>query len=98
MTLNNILKKYVRNSNFVHRKIGADNILVPIRQINAESESLYTLNDVASFIWEQLKDPKNIEELLETILIEYEVNKDTARQDVMELVNNLVENGILVEE
>ena len=45
------------------RAIGGETILVPIRRQIGDLESIYTLNAVATFIWERLATPSTIAEI-----------------------------------
>ena len=56
-----ILKK-----KFVKREIGGDCILVPVGQV--KFNGIITLNNIASFIWENYEKAKDEDELLGFIL------------------------------
>ncbi len=46
--------RYRRTEEFVARNIAGETVLVPIRRQIGDLESIYTLNAVATFIWERL--------------------------------------------
>jgi hypothetical protein len=48
--------RYQRTDEFVARNIAGETVLVPIHRQIGDLESIYTLNEVATFIWEQLAD------------------------------------------
>ena len=83
-----ILKK-----KFVKREIGGDCILVPVGQI--KFNGIITLNNIASFIWENYEKAKDEDELLGFILDEYEVEKDVAKADLDEFLDILRKNEIV---
>lgn len=58
----------------------------------------FSLNEVGTHIWEQLKEsPKSEEELTDSLLEAYEIDSETANQDLKEILNQLI-NEKLVEE
>ncbi len=46
--------RYQRTDEFVARIIAGETVLVPIHRQIGDLESIYTLNEVATFIWERL--------------------------------------------
>lgn len=54
---------YRRSEEFVARAIAGETVLVPIRRQIGDLESIYTLNDVATFIWERLAQPRTVAEI-----------------------------------
>ena len=83
-----ILKK-----KFVKREIGGDYILVPVGQV--KFNGIITLNNIASFIWENYEKAKDEDELLGLILDEYEVERDVAKADLDEFLGQLKEAEII---
>lgn len=83
-----ILKK-----KFVKREIGGDYILVPVGQV--KFNGIITLNNIASFIWENYEKAKDEDELLGFILDEYEVERDVAKADLDEFLGQLKEAEII---
>ncbi len=49
--------RYQQTDEFVARSIAGETVLVPIRRQIGDLESIYTLNAVATFIWERLAAP-----------------------------------------
>lgn len=86
-----------RNENFVFRRIVEEMVLVPIRQNVAELDSIYTLNELGAFIWEQLESPRSLAELEEVILAEYEIDAETVRTDLASFVDALLHIGAVEE-
>ncbi len=86
-----------RNENFVFRRIVEEMVLVPIRQNVAELDSIYTLNELGAFIWEQLESPRSLGDLEETILAEYEIDAETVSTDLASFVDSLLHIGAITE-
>lgn len=74
---------------FVTRAIGGDTVVVPICSGVGELDSIYTLNEVGSRVWQMLAEPCSVRRLAETICAEYEVEMETAAFDVGELLDAL---------
>jgi hypothetical protein len=55
--------RYRRTEEFVARAIAGETVLVPIRRQIGDLESIYTLNDVATFIWERLAETATVAEI-----------------------------------
>jgi hypothetical protein len=55
--------RFQRTEAFVARAIGGETVLVPIRRQIGDLESIYTLNDVATVIWERLAQPSTVAEI-----------------------------------
>lgn len=79
----------------VKRDIAGDTILVPVGKTVYDSNGLFILNELGSFLWDRLETAENEEELLTAVLDEYEVTKETAKKDLRTFLDKLREMGIL---
>ena len=79
----------------VKREIAGDTILVPVGQSVYESNGLYVLNELGSFLWDLLPGAEDEEALLQAVLAEYEVSQEVARADIREFLDNLRKLGII---
>lgn len=77
-----IERRYIRNPDFIFRKIVEEMVLVPIHQDIADMDCIYTLNEIGAFIWEKLVDEHTQAELEQFILDEYDIELQTARHDL----------------
>jgi hypothetical protein len=64
--------------------------------LKQDSDYCYKLSKTAGFLWEKLKEPKSLENLLKAIIQTYGVNKETAKKDLEIFLKNGVKNGFLV--
>jgi hypothetical protein len=55
----------------------------------------YGLNPVGAFIWSKIQEPKQVEEIKEAILEEFDVGPEECEADLMELVEDLLEHGLI---
>lgn len=63
-----------------------------------DHQSLLELNEVGTFIWEKLAEPRGVESLTRDVLVEFDVGADAARRDVEAFLGQLLERGAVVEE
>ena len=84
-------KIYKRDENFVFRKIEDETILVPLKDNVGDMGSIYNLNEVAAFVWEQLDGQKNLRDIKHRLSDEYEVSAEKAEDDLFEYIAQLTE-------
>ena len=77
-------KIYRKKENLVARKIGEEYVLVPIIKSVAEMERLYTLNEVGSFIWDQIDGQNSIGDIIQSVTSQFAVNESVAKNDVID--------------
>jgi hypothetical protein len=73
----------------VTRKTGNEYVLVPIANNIADMNSVYTLNETGAFIWELIDGKRNVEEIIHALTEEYEIDHQSATEDVFTLINNM---------
>lgn len=64
--------------------------------LNLDSERYYGLDDVGTRFLSVLNSADSIEAAYETLHDEYDVDAHSLRQDLLELVEDLVKQGILI--
>lgn len=79
----------------IKREIAGDTILVPVGTAVYDSNGLFVLNELASFIWDLLPGAENSEDILNAVLEEYEVEKEAAEKDIEEFLLKLQEMEII---
>lgn len=82
---------------FILREIAGDYVIVPTGQTALEFNGLITVNEIGAFIWKKLDQDITEDELVQAILEEYEVDEETARNDMEEFLDKLMECKILGE-
>lgn len=64
--------------------------------MSAKDSTLFTLNPMATIIWQAADGKTTLEEIVEKkICLEFEVSREEAMQDAEEFVNDLASHGIL---
>ncbi len=71
------------------RTIGDETVLVPIRQQIGDLESIYTLNEVATFIWERLADEPTVAEIALALEETFSAEAAELRRDLEEFLGHL---------
>ena len=79
----------------IKREIAGDTILVPVGKTVLDSNGLFVMNELASFIWDLLPEAENEEAICEAVLAEYEVSAEEAAADIAEFLNKLREMEII---
>jgi hypothetical protein len=63
--------------------------------LNLSSGRYFGLNEVGTRIWQACTTSPTLQEAAETLVAEYDVEPERLRQDLRELVEKLVEHGLL---
>lgn len=80
---------------FILREIAGDYVIVPTGKTALEFNGLITVNELGAFIWGKLQQETSEEELVDSVLEEYEASEETVRNDVKEFLEKLTECNIL---
>ena len=83
---------------FILRQIAGENILVPCGEAAKRLSGLINLNSIAAFIWQNLNDAKDLDELTARVMENFEVDEETARRDVNGLTAELILAGMVLTE
>jgi hypothetical protein len=78
-----------QSSSIVTRKTGNEYVLVPVTNNIADMNSVYTLNETAGFIWEQIDGRKCIADIIADVIAEYDIDNDSAERDVFSFIENM---------
>ena len=87
-----------RNTNFILREIAGENILVATGEAAQIFNGMITLNEVASFIWNNIDECKTVDKLIASILDEFDIDDETAKRDVQNFTTELITMGMVIEE
>lgn len=85
----NLKSVYSHSPSIVTKKTGSEYVLVPVANNIANMNSVYTLNETGAFIWELINGKRNIEEIIERVTEEYNIDHDTAAEDVFSFINDM---------
>jgi len=65
--------------------------------LNLKAGVYYGLNEVGARIWKLIQEPKRVSEIHDTILEEYQVEPGQCEADVMVLLRDFLDNGLIEE-
>ena len=90
-------KNYTRNPDFIYRKVIDEFILIPIHQDVADMDSIYILNGVGAFIWENLDPSTTLTDLEATLLEEYDADPNEITNDMERFLRDMTDIGAIQE-
>ena len=79
-------KKVTRDENVAWRIIGDEAVL-----LSAEDSSVHSLDAVGTRIWELCDGEKTVSEIVDLVVSEFEVDRETAEKDVVEFIEELMQ-------
>lgn len=79
------------------REIAGEIVAIPMGSSAGDFSGILGLNEVGQFLIERLAKEQTEDSLVAAVLAEYEVDEDTARVDVREVLENLRKAGLLTE-
>ncbi len=82
-------------SGFLLRKVGEQNIVVAIGDESRDFNGIIRLNETGRFLWEKLQNTTTENELVSAMLLEYNIDEATAKNDTAEFLESLKEANLL---
>lgn len=86
-----------RNPDFITRNIAGEILLVPTGKAAAVTNSMITLNQTAACILENI-DGNSEEEIVNILMEKFDVDKNSALEDVRGFLSELKQFSIVLEE
>lgn len=80
---------------FILRTVAGETVALPTGGVT-NLDLMITLNDTGRFLWERLAVGAECEELVDALLEEYDVDRETAERNVMAFTARLKELDFLV--
>lgn len=74
----------------ISREINGEVVL-----LTPENSTVHVLDEVGSRIWELCSGSASVDTIVDGIIAEYEVSRDTAEQDVIEFCDKLLDLGVI---
>ncbi len=72
-------------------------MIIPTGRTVQSFDGLITVNEVGADLWNMLQSEVTFDDLLRGILTIYDVDEETAEEDIREFLDTLRESGILDE-
>ena len=80
---------------FMLREVAGSYIIVAVGNAVKEFNGMINLNETGALMWRVLEKGGDEQDILTALLNEYEVDEQTAKEDIKEFVNNLAKAGLL---
>ncbi len=87
---------YKKKDDIVSREIAGEAILVPIRGKLVDMQKIFSLEDVAEYIWQNLDGKNRLSDISSRVLQAFDVEKERAETDLLEFIDELL-NAELIE-
>ena len=75
--------------------VNGQTVVIPVGE-GMELNTMITLNETGKFLWKQLEQGAEPEQLVAALLAEYAVDSQTASEDVARFVEELRRQGLLL--
>ena len=89
--MDHMTRIYRKNEKIAWRIVEDDGVL-----LNLSTGYYYTLNEVGRFLWETLDGKKPLSDILTDIIGCYDVDTETAKSDMITLIEDLLQEGLIV--
>lgn len=77
------------------REIAGEHILIPTGSAALKIHGMINLSESGYLLWDKLQSECTEQDLVEAILTEYEIDRETAAEDVKEFLEKMDSIGIL---
>jgi hypothetical protein len=92
----NILNaRLVKKNDYITRGIAGETIIVPIRNRAGDLDSIYTLNELGTSIWQLIDGKTNVNQIVEGICQDYDIAPDVALKDILDYLQSLEDAGLI---
>ena len=88
-------RNFTIDSDLVARHIAGRTIIVPVRARACDLDSIYTLNDSGSMIWQMICEGAAGHQLVDALCHEYEVDAEDAARDAAVFLDDLAAASLI---
>jgi hypothetical protein len=89
------MQLYIRSDAVVSRLIAGETLIVPVRKGVGDLASIYSLNEVASSIWQAIAHPRGEDEIVQLIEQEFEGERQQVQHDVEVFLAEMSAAGLI---
>jgi hypothetical protein len=87
--------QYVRSQSVVSRVIAGETLIIPVRKGVGDLASIYSLNEVASAIWQAIQQPRDKNEIVTAVEHEFAANRHQIENDVQSFLDEMQSAGLI---
>ena len=78
------------NQDFTIQKVGGSYVAVAVGETSKKFHGMIRLNETGAFLWKRMAERDTTEEeLVDALLAEYEIDRNTAAEDVRRMIESL---------
>ncbi len=93
--MDNVNECFIKESEIVARNIAGQTIIVPVKGRVGDLDSIYTLNEMGTMIWDFIDGGRPAQEMVDALTEEYDVDAAEAEKDVFDFLGSLEEAGLI---
>ena len=83
------------SKDLILREVAGEYILIPVGKAALEIHGMINLSESAVLLWKKLQEDCTEEELVQALLMEYDIDRETAAADVRELIGQMQKIGVI---
>lgn len=83
------------SKDLILREVAGEYILIPVGKAALEIHGMINLSESAVLLWKKLQEDCTEEELVQALLNEYDIDRETAAADVRELIEQMQKIGVI---
>jgi len=88
-------KCFSKEDNCVTREIAGETIIVPIKGRVGDLDSIYTLNEVGTLIWQLIDGQRNIGQIVQSVRQTYDVESEEVTRHTFDFLGSLEKAGLI---
>ncbi len=77
------------NHEFLLKEIAGSFVVIPVSSVLVDFDGMITLNETGVFLWRLLEEGSTFEELLGAMQKEYDIDEETAREDIATFLDQM---------
>ena len=83
------------SKDLILREVAGEYILIPVGKAALKIHGMINLTESAVFLWKKLQEDCTEEELVQALLKEYDIDRETAAADVRERIEQMQKIGVM---
>ena len=83
------------SKDLILREVAGEYILIPVGKAALKIHGMINLTESAVFLWKKLQEDCTEEELVQALLKEYDIDRETAAAAVRELIDQMQKIGVM---
>lgn len=83
------------SADLILREVAGENVLIPSGELASQIYGILSLNESGVFLYKKLQKDCTKEELIDALLEEYEIDRETAAKDLERFLKKMEEAKIL---